>query len=449
MSYFTKLNPRIFFAFLLMSLAAASPMSFAQTSAATTQNIEANRAAAQKLLADGMPNEALQRIEQVIIAAPRDLSARFFRAQILVSLGRGQEVRQELQLMSSLKLSANEQAKVNALLAQIEGQSDPFSGKLTVKLAMGYADNVNAWPKNGVTKVGGLALPLPDPINQKFDPVSDRVTEGLISFSGKQVLNEQRDFRAKFGFSGKLKEAADTVNADQKYVAGNFGIEKQFTNGVMIEGGISKSDMNRVNQHKSRDVNSDISATKYHTGATMRLPYQMRLSYQFEYAKNDHRNRSGADLSDSKSRTSKLSLGGPAHKKIYLRGSLSHGRTSSDLKTSVASLANDGKRRVNKHSNSAALLAFSVLPYQQRLIASATYRQSKYKRQYVDDNTRRRDKTWLLSLGYSIDGGELTPELDKIRFGLDVTHARTKSNQASAEIHSKTYMLSASRSFDL
>ena len=102
MSNFTKLNPKIFFAFLLMSLAAASPMSFAQTSAATTQNIEANRAAAQKLLADGMLNEALQRIEQVIIAAPRDLSARFFRSQILVSLGRGQEVCQEVELMASL-----------------------------------------------------------------------------------------------------------------------------------------------------------------------------------------------------------------------------------------------------------------------------------------------------------------------------------------------------------
>ncbi|MDB4852124.1 hypothetical protein OAI23_01375 [Alphaproteobacteria bacterium] len=113
-----------------------------------------------------MPNEALQRIEQVIIAALRDLSARFFRAQILVSLGRGQEVRQEIELMASLKLSANEQAKVNALLAQIHGQSDPFSGKLTAKLAMGYADNVNAWLKNGVTTVGGLELPLPDPVNQ-------------------------------------------------------------------------------------------------------------------------------------------------------------------------------------------------------------------------------------------------------------------------------------------
>ena len=91
------------------------------------------------------------------------------------------------------------------MLAQIQGQSDPFSGKLTAKLAMGYADNVNAWPKNGVTMVGGLELPLPDPVNQKFDPVSDRVTEGLISFSGKQVLNEQRDVKAKFGFPASWK----------------------------------------------------------------------------------------------------------------------------------------------------------------------------------------------------------------------------------------------------
>ena len=41
------------------------------------------------------------------------------------------------------------------------------------------------------------------------------------------------------------------------------------------------------------------------------------------------------------------------------------------------------------------------------------------------------------------------PELAKTRFGLDITHARTELNQASAKIHSKAYMLSASRLFDL
>jgi hypothetical protein len=55
-------------------------------------------------------------------------------------------------------------------------------------------------------------------------------------------------------------------------------------------------------------------------------------------------------------------------------------------------------------------------------------KRSKYKRPDNDDNTRRRNKIWLLSLGYSIDGGEFRTELDKIRFGPDVTNARTKSN---------------------
>ena len=90
-----------------------------------------------------------------------------------------------------------------------------------------------------------------------------------------------------------------------------------------------------------------------------------------------------------------------------------------------------------------------VLPHQQRIIGSATYRHSKYTRQYVNVGKRRRDKTQIYALGYSIDGGQFMPELEKIRFGFDISHARTNSNQASAEIHSKTYMLSASRSFDL
>ena len=89
MSYVKKLNTKSFFMFLLMSLVLVSAPSFAQNIGSDQSSIEVNRAAAQKLLADGQANAALRRIEQVIIAAPRDLSARFFRAQILVGLGRG------------------------------------------------------------------------------------------------------------------------------------------------------------------------------------------------------------------------------------------------------------------------------------------------------------------------------------------------------------------------
>jgi len=63
MSYVKKLNAKSFFMFLLMSLAVVSAPSFAQTSSSDKSSIEANRAAAQQLLADGQPNVALRRIE--------------------------------------------------------------------------------------------------------------------------------------------------------------------------------------------------------------------------------------------------------------------------------------------------------------------------------------------------------------------------------------------------
>ena len=62
---------------------------------------------------------------------------------------------------------------------------------------------------------------------------------------------------------------------------------------------------------------------------------------------------------------------------------------------------------------------------------------------------RWRDKTQIYALSHSIGGAQFIPELAKIRFGFDISQARTGSNQASAQIHSKTYMLSASRSFAL
>ena len=90
-----------------------------------------------------------------------------------------------------------------------------------------------------------------------------------------------------------------------------------------------------------------------------------------------------------------------------------------------------------------------MLPHQLGIIGIATYRHAKYARQYVDVGKMWRDKTQIYAVGYSIDGAQFMPELAKTRFGLDITHALTGSNQASTKIHSKAYMLSASRLFDL
>ena len=70
----------------------------------TDEQVSELRGEAQQFLIDKKPEEALRKIVQVIIARPADLAARFFRSQILVSLGRGEEVRQELELMTTLNI---------------------------------------------------------------------------------------------------------------------------------------------------------------------------------------------------------------------------------------------------------------------------------------------------------------------------------------------------------
>jgi len=62
MSCAKKLNMKSFFMFIVMSLAVVSAPGLAQTNATDCASIEANRAAAQQLLADGQPNAALRRI---------------------------------------------------------------------------------------------------------------------------------------------------------------------------------------------------------------------------------------------------------------------------------------------------------------------------------------------------------------------------------------------------
>jgi hypothetical protein len=61
----------------------------------------------------------LRRIENVLRFKPSDLSARFFRAQLLVSMGRGDEIRDEIELLSRLRLPDSEVAKAEALLAKL------------------------------------------------------------------------------------------------------------------------------------------------------------------------------------------------------------------------------------------------------------------------------------------------------------------------------------------
>ena len=95
-------------------------MMVAMPASATAQALQPNavigaeRAAAQDAHAAGNRQEVLRPIENVLRFKPSDLSARFFRAQLFVSMGRGDEI----EILSRLRLPDSEVAKAEALLTK-------------------------------------------------------------------------------------------------------------------------------------------------------------------------------------------------------------------------------------------------------------------------------------------------------------------------------------------
>ena len=416
---------------------------FAQETVSDEQ-VKADREAAQKALADGRQEEALDLISQVVIARPTDLSARFFRAQILVSLGRGAEIRDELVLMASLNLPAEDKKRALELVKVIDKQGSRLSGQASIKLTIGHTDNANSWPENGqTTGETGVISPLTD-MYDKFKPISDEFVEGSVSVFGDYKLTEAGDWKFPFRFTGSNKEASDTVNLDSKYFAAKGGISKEFDTGTSIKTNIGKTIIDRVNDYDGTAVNTDLDVMSYDIEIGQKYG-QYQTSIKYASSESDASKTSTADLYDATTNTTTLSVSRPLGSTMFIRGSLASAQTRND------SDALASKKKTDRDDTTLSLLLVKVLPSNQRIIAAASFGQKEYTEYLVDTtpNTKREDETFSLNIGYTIAGEELLSYLDGYELGTNFTYYKSDSNQESAIVESKTVTFSISRKFDL
>lgn len=351
--------------------------------------------------------------------------------------------------MSRLNLPAEDIQKAKNLITAIERDGRPWEAVVTVKAGFGQTDNVNSWPKGGERTSGGSNYPLPDPVNEKFDKISDTLAEGSVGIRGKYGINENKDLNILFGLSGKYKDGADTVNQDAKTLSGNLGIEKEFSNGLTTKFDFSRTNLDRTNRKDDEDVNTDmaINTLKFELGR--KFGDSNSGGYTFSSSQADHKNKDGADLSDSTTETHSLFLGGLVGGQTFIRGTLSYAEASADLENDTVANINKAKDRVNKATTSFTLIGVRVLPYSQRIIATATYKDAKFDEQEVDTNVKRKDTSQIYTLGYSIKGEQLWAPLGDVSLGFDVSHSTTSSNQDSADVTANKYMFTITKKFDL
>ena len=401
------------------------------------------RKQAQELLVDKMPQEALAKIEQVIIARPTDLAARFFRSQILVSLGRGDEIKDELQLMTTLNISAEDKAKAQSLIAAIDKAEKRFSGSLTIKAGYGYGDNVNSWPTGGeTTSSSGVNAAMGDPIYQKYKPIHDTIATGSVALRGSIALTADKTFKTNFLLSSSVKDTGDTVSLDNTLQTGRIGLQKDFASGTSMKVNASSTNLDRVNDKDGTAVTSDVKYAAY--DAEISQSFWDVYSAGIKAASNSSRNSkiANAKNSDANTNTVSLFIGRPLGKTTYGRLTVSQAKARADLTTDAA------KKKVDKDTNSLSALYVVALPHDQRIVATLSYSEAKHLKKLISGKNRL-DKTTRATISYNIKGKSLWSALTGFDFSIDGTISETESNQASARVAAKTIMFNAAKKFDL
>ena len=415
----------------------------AQASPLSDEQVATLRSEAQQFLVNKKPEQALEKIVQVIIARPADLAARFFRSQMLVSLGRGEEVRQELELMTTLKIPQADKDKARQLVNTIDKMGRLYTGSFTLKAGLGYGNNVNSWPNGGeTTSSTGVNAGMPDPIYKKYQRISDTIRSASVSFSGSYFLNEARNFKANYGFSSSYKDAGDTVSLDSKLFSFRAGLQADFESGYTLKGNIAKTKLNRVNDNNGTAVNSDLSITGVDAELSKKITQKVTVGYKISSSKNRNTAIAKAKDSDADIIGHNIYIGSPIGNAAYARltTTISHSRAAENRAAN--------KKKANKDSRSISALIVKVLPGNQRIIGTLGYTQTTHLENSIAGK-KRLDKTQSMTLGYTIKGEEIWKPLGDISFGVDGTYSKTSSNQASARVHGKTITLSASKKFDI
>ena len=187
---------------------------------ANPKDSELNRKFAIERFAENDLEPALAAIERVIIVKPTDISARFFRAKILVLLNRGNEVKDELELITTLKLPKKDIQAANKLLDEIEKWNRKFNGSRTVLFGFGFTDNANNWSDSGKANPTVNLASLYDE-NKKY---SDFFGNATLMVNGQYALDSRKRFNIDLSGGVTAKTLADTVEQESKVFFGKVGL---------------------------------------------------------------------------------------------------------------------------------------------------------------------------------------------------------------------------------
>ena len=406
---------------------------------ANPKNSELNRQFAIERFAENDLDVALAAIERVIIGKPTDISARFFRAKILVLLNRGNEVKEELELITTLKLPQKDIKAAEKLLADIEKWNRKFNGTRTVLFGFGYTDNANNWSDTGKANPTVALASLYDE-NKKYSDMFANVTFVL---NGQYALDQYKQYNVDFSGGVTAKSLAETVEQESKIAFAKLGLSWSSPSLLRVYTSYGKTKLDRVNRYKDTNVNSDISITALEIGVKQKLSGGKSFGYSYSDTFNDHSAIDTAYKSDATAKKHKVDFSAPLSKSLFFAGNVSTTTNRADLRTEAA------KKSSDKDTTAYSASIFRILEGGDTLILGFSASNTDFLTQVVTSGAKRADTNATYKLGYRMSADKVLPKLDGWKFGVEYKHSDSSSNLEAAELTSNTLSFTLSSSSDL
>lgn len=423
-----------------------------QEALSNPEDAQLNRTFAQEQFAEGNYQKALEGIERVIIASPLDLSARFFRINLMVILKRGAEVRDELQTILGLALPEADLQRARDLLARIDRSEARFNGRISAKFGLEYDDNVNGWSDLDQTTATTAVQRTEDSLARN-EQLSDTASSLSLSFSGSYALTSSKETLLKFSMLGRTKSFSDTINKEQDLSSFSLGLSQK-VGSLTGEVGVSQTNVNKVNQalpeggSTLKELTTDVEIASSFVNLNYRVSPALSVNYRFTDGENQNDGISVATDYDVDTSTHALTALTPIRQGLLMQLGYTQTQTrNQDQSTETSGF--DPKELTDADTKSVSLGLFATLPSGDSLSARITKANTEnlFASSFVgliNDTDRL-----TISVDYRTDLDRFISSAEGWSLGVGVKSVDADSNNADNEKTTNSANLFIERKWDI
>ena len=438
-------------ALLLLSLISTFSIQSREAAAANNGNVGETVALNLALvnLQQGQLDEALTNIEKVLIANPRNLDARYIRGQILYLLGRGNEVLEEIKLLSTLPLPADKKSRAKKLARNIEG-ANGWQFKARIGLNATGNDNANSFPESGIFEYfDGTTTTLVNRVDNVNDDavakIDDTIFGVMAGFEGKYQLDRDS---INFSISAQENEGDKTENTTSSTMAASLGYKMvRGSNNLNVGLGYTTIDRTNTVFSATRDgqvqLNNDIDVVQARFGYSYKFQNGLRLFYNFKYMEQDHSNTPTANDSDSEEQIHSIGALSKLTSTLYARAHV----TYSDRE--AAESYADAVAKTEREQDGYGLGLFWLPNTNHRVNFFYEYAESEYATRLITSPRIREDERTVYGVNYRFNAEALSPKLEGWQINAGYTINENDSNLSTYEIESSLWKLSITKEFML